>query len=167
MSTLANRFEVWRGTVRMIAERPLVGHGWGDRTFQSLYVARNPVRSEDFPHAHDLPLQVAFGVGVVGLALYLAMFSLVVRDLWRRRVAGDRAEARVAGVLLLSLATTAVFCLADVPRGPFHLFLWMLWAVGVALTGRRDSGARSATRASIDGDRQGTGEVTPLTAAAS
>ena len=67
---LHNRVELWRGTVELIAERPFVGHGWGDKTFQALYIAHNPVRSEDFPHAHDLPLQLAFGVGLVGLVLY-------------------------------------------------------------------------------------------------
>ncbi len=137
MWTLHNRVQLWRGTVELIAERPWFGHGWGDKTFQALFVARHPVRAEDYPHAHDLPLQVAFGVGVVGLTLYAAMFAIVVRDLWRRRTAGAAGERRLAGVLLLCFAATAVFSIADMPRGPFHLYLWTLWAAGAALTGAR------------------------------
>ena len=125
--------------MELIAERPFVGHGWGDKTFQALYIAHNPVRSEDFPHAHDLPLQLAFGVGLVGLVLYAATFLVVVRDLWRRRAHGDPADARLASVLLLCFAATAVFSIADMPRGPFHLFLWTLWAAGFALTAERDA----------------------------
>lgn len=145
MWTLHNRVELWRGTMALIAERPLFGHGYGDKTFQSLYVEHNAVRSEDYPHAHDLPLQLAFGVGLVGLGLYAATFFVVVRDLWRRWAVGDPGEARLAGVLLLCFAATGVFSIADIPRGPFHLFLWTLWAAGIALTAER--GSPTATRA--------------------
>lgn len=137
MWTLHNRVQLWRGTIDLIEERPLFGHGWGDKTFQPLFVARNPVRAEDYPHAHDLPLQIAFGTGVVGLALYVAMFAVVLRDLWRRRRRGTPEDARVAGVLLLCFVVIGVFSIADMPRGPFHVYLWTLWAVGVALTGVR------------------------------
>ncbi len=149
MWTLHNRVQLWEGTARLIAERPLFGHGWGDKTFQPLYVARNPVRAEDYPHAHDLPLQVAFGVGVVGLVLYAATFLLVVRALWRRWRTGDRADARLAGVLLLCFVATGVFSIADVPRGPFHVYLWTLWAAGLALTAERRQVAEKGASASL------------------
>jgi O-antigen ligase len=146
MWTLHNRVQLWRGTVALITERPLFGHGWGDKTFQSEYIGHNAVRAEDYPHAHDLPLQLAFGVGVVGLVLYAAMYLVVVRDLWRRWMTGDRKDARLAGVLLLCFAAIGVFSIADMPRGPFHLYLWTLWAAGLALTAKRGSapGARVA-----------------------
>jgi O-antigen ligase len=145
MWTLHNRVELWRGTLALIAERPLVGHGWGDKTFQSLYIEHNAVRTEDWPHAHDLPLQIAFGVGLIGLLLYAATFLVVVRNLWRTWRRGGPSEGRLAGVLLLCFAATGVFSIADLPRGPFHLFLWTLWAAGIALTA--DRGPSTAARA--------------------
>lgn len=137
MWTLHNRAQLWRGTVTLIAARPLFGYGWGDKTFQPVYAAHDPDRPEDWPHTHNLALQVAFGVGVVGLALYAATFGLVLGPLWRARRAADPDRARVARVLLLSAVAIAVFSLADVPRGPFHLYLWAWWGAALALVGVR------------------------------
>ncbi len=137
MWTLHNRVQLWRGTARLIAERPMLGHGWGDRTFQSTYIERNAVRAENYPHAHDLPLELVFGVGIVGFLLYAAMYFVVIRGLWRRWRSGGQPDARLAGVLLLCFLATGIFSIADMPRGPFHLYLWTLWAAGVALTAVR------------------------------
>jgi O-antigen ligase len=160
MWTLHNRVQLWRGTVALIAERPLFGHGWGDKTFQAEFIEHNAVRAEDYPHAHDLPLQLAFGVGVVGLVLYAAMYLLVVRDLWQCWRTGAAAEARLAGVLLLCFAAIAVFSVADMPRGPFHVYLWALWAAGLALTAARGTTAsepRLAAQASFGTPPDGRG----------
>ncbi len=137
MWTLHNRAQLWRGTIALIAARPLFGYGWGDKTFQPVYSAYDLERPENWPHTHNLALQVAFGVGVVGLVLYATAFWLALRALWRTRSATDPDRARVARVLLLSAVAIAVFSLADVPRGPFHLYLWTWWAAVVALTGVR------------------------------
>jgi len=137
MWTLHNRVQLWRGTVELISARPLFGYGWGDKTFQPIHAAHDPNRPEDWPHAHNLALQVAFGAGVIGLGLYVATFWFALAPLWRARRSADPVRARLARVLLLSAAGVGIFSLADVPRGPLHLYLWTWWAAGVALTGTR------------------------------
>ena len=133
MYTFTNRFEVWQGTTEMIAERPLLGHGYGNKTFTARYVEKFPERSEDFPHAHNQPLYIAFGTGLLGLGLYVAAWALAITGLLRTLRAPDPDSVGLARVLLLSIATVAFFSLGDQPGGPLELFIWVLWATSISL----------------------------------
>jgi O-antigen ligase len=137
IGTFSNRFENWVGTTELIAERPLVGHGFGDRNYFQVYGERFPDRSEPFPHPHNAFLRVSFSSGLIGLALFLALQIALTSGLWRcTRHLPSATERSLALVLLLSQIVLLTFSLGDVPTGPLHLYSWFLVAAGAALSSR-------------------------------
>ena len=68
----SGRLEVWMKSLAAIQDFPLTGIGIG--TFEQIMPLLYPlrVRVEDFPHAHNLFLQVALDLGLPGLITWLA-----------------------------------------------------------------------------------------------
>ncbi len=136
MSNLTHRFEVWEGTLELIGEHPVIGHGWGMRNFSTTYYARHPERSEEFWHPHDLGLEITYGTGLIGLSLFGAAWVSLARALARLRATGDATARRLATALIVSLGASLVFSLADSPHGAYWIFLWTVFGIAAGLTGR-------------------------------
>ena len=104
------RTGIWKAAVRTARERPVVGFG-----LESFAVAsrRQQLRERPIPvrYAHNLPLEAWVELGVVGLALILALFATVVRTTLRAR--------RGIGVLLGPAAIA--FLVANLLDWQWHL----------------------------------------------
>lgn len=84
--TFTGRTQIWSASLHAIGQRPWTGYGWGG-------VWLDPTREPTFGivrrlgfivfHAHNGPIELMLELGVIGLALYLAMFLATVRDGWR------------------------------------------------------------------------------------
>jgi O-antigen ligase len=106
-----DRIEIWRATPAMIAERPFLGAGHGNFPDISPKFALSDVGGLAFDHAHNLFLNVAVELGLIGLAVLLVLLVLLFRA--SRRALADRsaplyplalaASASLAGVLVNSL----------------------------------------------------------------
>jgi O-antigen ligase len=70
--SIAERLEVPRLSLQLVAQRPLLGHGGGTYSlaFPSFKQAHLPLH---WDHAHNDFVQVACDTGLVGLALWLAI----------------------------------------------------------------------------------------------
>jgi putative inorganic carbon (hco3(-)) transporter len=106
-----DRLEIWSVTPSIIAEYPVLGVGQGNFPDVSPRFALSDVGGLAFDHAHNLVLNVTAELGVVGLALLLALLALLF--VASRRARTDRsgafypmalaASASLAGVLVNSL----------------------------------------------------------------
>jgi O-antigen ligase len=133
------RFDLWRRTVRMIADHPLAGVGMGNfqQVFETVY---NPEINGDGRrgvHAHNLWLQQFAELGVAGGLAYLWLTGLAWWMAWRaaRR---DHEFAQVATLLALtalmaSNVTTNLFFPAGLIAGRLQSLQWILFAFAVAL----------------------------------
>lgn len=101
--SLTGRDVLFAHGFELFQQRPLFGYG---------YLAARGVFLELFPWAgasHNAVLEVALGMGVIGLMAYLALFVFIVRGLWAKVLAGIRplrdlaAEGLTAVVFLLVL----------------------------------------------------------------
>lgn len=112
------RLELWRFAMHMIAQRPMLG--WGLASIQPAIAAHGIVwQGYVPPHLHDTPLQVAAGMGLIGLLLLGAAFLLPLRDLlraWRRDI-----DARPQLALLLALCVVLL---------TVNLFDYLAWSNG-------------------------------------
>ncbi len=82
----SGRLEVWMKSVSAIRDFPLTGIGIG--TFEQIMPLLYPlrVRVEDFPHAHNLFLQIALDLGLPGLIAWLAtMIGAFALGGWTQR----------------------------------------------------------------------------------
>jgi hypothetical protein len=76
---------IWRDSLRLIANRPILGYGPDNfglvyPRFQATNIGRSQVDM-----AHSEPLQVAATQGLVGLAAYLLVLATFVRAFWQGR----------------------------------------------------------------------------------
>jgi putative inorganic carbon (HCO3(-)) transporter len=105
-----DRVEIWTATPAIIAERPFLGAGQGNFPEVSPDFALSDVGGLAFDHAHNLFLNVAVELGLIGLALLLLLLVLLFQA--ARQALADRsaplypialaASASLAGLLVNS-----------------------------------------------------------------
>lgn len=94
-SSLNNRWGWWKEAWHGFAGEPVVGTGAG-----SFEVVHRKFRDSavDVRETHNLPLQFASELGIVGLALWVGAMAAALLGAWRAlgRLAGDEREAALA-----------------------------------------------------------------------
>jgi putative inorganic carbon (HCO3(-)) transporter len=135
--TLDGRLPIWEAAIRMIGRAPLSGAGLGGfQTVSALdaaYVSADglPDSSQRAEHAHNLFLQVASDLGLVGLAAFVALYGLSLRAAYRAWRDGGGA---LAMGLLGGLSAAALHGLVDATQwGSKPAFLLWLF-IGLALS---------------------------------
>ena len=130
------RYEMWK--VAFDATGPHVLGGSGPGTYQLLWLPRAPYYSY-VENAHSLYFETLSDVGIVGLALLLGFFAVVLRVAFRL-VARSRYEARarlaaVAAAMVAFLVSAGTDWIWQVPALPAAVLL----LIAAVLAPRRDS----------------------------
>lgn len=77
-----DRIELWHRTIKLIAEKPITGHGLANWKIEILKFGNKNLLSEDnltfYQRPHNDFLWIASETGVVGLALYLLIFLMTI-----------------------------------------------------------------------------------------
>jgi O-antigen ligase len=144
------RLDLWRSALSIFAEHPLFGAGPG--TWVQLKVAANPegVPNLILPQAHDMYVQAAAEVGVVGLVALAVLAVAVLRRLWAGWRSTDRALSLETGAVLVSLAAFLAQSIVDnLVNLPFILVILVAivaWVDG-GLAQTRSAGGNAVRRA--------------------
>lgn len=99
-----NRLALWREVMRMIAEQPLAGRGFGREVVEAELVARftDPQQRGLFLQAHNLLFNYALQMGAAGVAAILLLFTaLGIKYLYLARQQGITRLAGTCGCMLL------------------------------------------------------------------
>jgi hypothetical protein len=116
VSTIAGRMNVWDDALRALRTSPWLGIGLDYfRNGGYSMVLAPPDQMVGTPHAHNIFLQTALDLGVVGLVTYVAFIALVLRralDLFRSGH-GDRLPVYVGVGAGLSLISVHAYGLLD------------------------------------------------------
>ncbi|WP_432722979.1 O-antigen ligase family protein [Jeongeupia wiesaeckerbachi] len=96
--------KLWMPTVTMIADKPLLGHGYGNANFSKTFAAEAVKHDswawKEATHPHNIWLEVAFATGLAGAALLLTIMLRSAWLLWRRSAEGNYlAEAALLGLI--------------------------------------------------------------------
>jgi len=140
IGTLRARVDIWQEGLQALRTSPWLGIGF-DYFRHSGYspVFVFPDRIVGRPHAHNILLQTALDIGLVGLAVYLTLIVLVLKRAWQVAMRpGQDSWVRAVGVAAgLSLVSVHVYGLLDaVPLGAkVGLFQW--FACGLILAAWR------------------------------
>lgn len=114
------RIDLWRSALTIFGEHPILGAGPG--TWVQLKVAANPegIQNVIFPHAHDMYVQAAAELGIVGLGAGIILVLAVSRRLWTAwrsdHTALDTSLSSLSiqsGAVLVSLAAFAAQSVVD------------------------------------------------------
>src|SRR5712691_2171645 len=106
------RLPAWREWTGIALEKPLLGHGFG-RAQVHLEGERGitqSIKHRDYiaSHAHNLFLDIAVQLGVLGLAVYLALLAALLREYWRLGGADARGRPRLLGATAFSLLVAMI-----------------------------------------------------------
>jgi O-antigen ligase len=111
------RLDLWRSALTIFGDHPIFGAGPG--TWVQLKVSANPagVPNLILPHAHDLYVQAAAELGLVGLAAMAILAFAVLRRLWTgwRSTANGRSTGLSieSGAVIVSLVAFAAQSVVD------------------------------------------------------
>jgi exopolysaccharide production protein ExoQ len=81
-SHLTGRTTLWKMSLADIAQRPVLGYGYGafwTKTSRPARLIREESHWEDAPHSHNGYIDLTLGLGLAGLGAYLAAFGTVAR----------------------------------------------------------------------------------------
>ena len=96
--SLESRVEIWNRAQYAIADFPFTGTGLG--TFREVVWLLYPLFTippgKDIAHAHNIFLQTALDLGLLGLVAYLALLLVAGTVCWRTTRRGDFFARRVA-----------------------------------------------------------------------
>jgi O-antigen ligase len=148
------RLGVWRDSLAVIAERPLVG--WGEDTMGVVFGRHQTgdwAPGHNFDRAHSMPLDLAASQGLVGLTACAGLFGAWWLVVWRRR-----AEPGMAGLAGASAAYLA-WSLVNFDWAPATAAFWLLAGAAVSLPrlrggageGAAHSGSNEQGASPIDG----------------
>ncbi|MCL4394688.1 MAG: O-antigen ligase family protein [Chloroflexi bacterium] len=134
--TLFERQDMWRQSLELIAQSPVLGIGLGAyprvAPYAPPYSPAHPGMVEN--HTHDLFLQVALDTGVVGLAGFIAILALSIYAAWR--AFRQKVETHLAIGLLASFVVVVIHGLGDTAMwgsAKSSVVLWMLFALATRL----------------------------------
>ena len=122
------RSNTWRGVLRMLRAHPF-GIGSGESAFRSVFPYYAVSGTETVMHAHQIFLEVAVEIGVVGLVLFLLVlfhiFASVVCFCRKSREGAHRTEgvaltSAVAGALVMGLFDSLWY---------HNGLYWLFWSV--------------------------------------
>jgi len=132
------RIQIWRRTLRMIADHPARGVGLGN--FQYVFESRYNIDINDDlrrgVHAHNLWLQQFAELGLLGGALYVALWIRIIGLCWRS--ARERPGFLSLGLFLSIVAilasnlTSNMFFLTGGASGRLQSLTWMLFGLAAA-----------------------------------
>jgi putative inorganic carbon (HCO3(-)) transporter len=128
--TTWERLMLWKGTINMIKEHPILG--FGVNTYSRNFPKYKPAEYPDARYAHNSYLQMASEIGVVGALLFLAfLLSVLIYSLKgiyvMKRAGGIRRDYAVG--LFAGLVGFSLSCVVDThlysvnPAVFFHLLL--------------------------------------------
>jgi O-antigen ligase len=131
------RLQIWAGNLARVRQRPWFGHG---STAPDDFAIGGSVVGH---HAHNLFLAQAFYGGVVGLALWLAVFGLAIAGVTRVwRATGDVMPAVALGFLLAVGMVDIGYVVVDVQA--IWLYVWVVLGIALSYDVARRRAAASA-----------------------
>jgi tetratricopeptide (TPR) repeat protein len=138
------RLDLWRSAMTIFAEHPLLGGGPG--TWVQLKVEANPQGGANLilHHAHNLYVQAAAELGIVGIAALGVLAAAIAVRLGRgirHPDLGPQAIAATAG-LMAFLGQSLVDNFANLPYICLTIMLPLAWVDGGLLAAERDAGRR-------------------------
>lgn len=139
-----DRLHQWRGTIRMIKERPLLGWGLGQypirqREYTDIGAkvtadGMTGPRSSLAEQAHNFYLQTTAELGLIGVSIMAVVMLTFLIAGFRRVVQMDAGIRR--SILMASLAGMAAFSVDAISSpswqaGPVYIFFWLVLGAGV------------------------------------
>lgn len=138
ISAGSGRTYIWRKTWELIKERPFFGYGLGSL---ELYVDNNDLQkvaglwyeNSIITKPHSYYLSIAYGIGIPGLLLFLALVFYHVVDMFRLWMKKNQSVNYIQLSLFLGVLTFMVQALFNDTVIGMSLIFWIIFGVSVGV----------------------------------
>jgi exopolysaccharide production protein ExoQ len=120
--TLTGRFGIWLYFLGEAIQKPWIGHG-----FHSVWKIIPPFNEFEARHAHNELLQQFYAYGILGVAIVIAIYGSLWRQL--RRLSDPSLRTFFLGMLLFVI----VRCTADTEAFDLSLPVWFIAMIGALI----------------------------------
>jgi O-antigen ligase len=127
-SVLNKRPDAWRGALRLITERPLLGLGVGKSNFGNT-VKKYKDLSVPYDHAHNTYLQIAVELGLLGLAAFLWLFGSVFYNGFKYYFYLQRKNEKAILIFGILCGISALFIHGLITHFYKHEAFYTLWVI--------------------------------------
>ena len=119
-TSIGQRFDWYRSGIKLISEKPILGHGTGSYpSVQERVTSNSKIKKTDNPHNEYLFITIQFGL--VGLLLF---FSLIAAQIFFSRQIPVKKQMLLHGVILAIASGSLINSLLyDSQQGHFYLFM--------------------------------------------
>lgn len=132
LNSLTFRREVWHWAIQAITDFPLTGIGLGSfrLAVERLYPIRIP-RVNDIAHAHNMFLQMALDVGLLGLIAYLSLLGLACYSGWYVAKRNEALRPLLLGLIAGLISLHCFYGLGDAlaPGSKPNVLIWYALAL--------------------------------------
>jgi O-antigen ligase len=130
------RPRIWARGVAHFREAPWLGHGFGREILASSFKVITPRDHPEIRHAHNVFLDMALQLGVVGLVVFVALLLALARE-YRHLL----SDPRLAPLGIMGLAVLAGFIVKNLTDDFFYRHNALLfWAINGMLLGLARNG---------------------------
>jgi O-antigen ligase len=139
-SNLVARLNIWKYGLGKIPEKPLTGFGYGKDNFYMVFGHETSKLHVLLQHempagTHNIFIDLAVGVGPIGLALFLGLLGALIAEAYRaiQNSADPFQRATSLGLLLLIIGTVFRNSFDHMLVGSLAVFFWVLVALALPL----------------------------------
>lgn len=141
-----NRADMWENAIGWIKENPVFGYGTA--SYEMLSV-KNGVR--ELKHAHNLPLNMVLDYGIIGSAVFVVLFSKVLKPIFVRSFRNKYNY--VSSIVLGTLTATIIHGMVDVPILGVSTAYLLIMVISSSAIERNEASYGYAIVAAKKGDR--------------
>ena len=141
-SNLVARLNIWKYSLSKITDRPLVGYGYGKENIAMVFGHETSKLHIPFQHempagTHNVFIDLAVGVGPIGLVLFVWVLGALVGEAYRAFLNSTDSFQRATslGLLLLVVGTVIRNSFDHMFVGSLAVLFWVL--VALALSAKR------------------------------
>ena len=80
---ISYRLDTWKAGFKMIAERPVLGVGYGHKRYEELFKKYADTPELGYMHAHNTMIQITVETGLYGCIIFVWFCFVMARGFWR------------------------------------------------------------------------------------
>ncbi len=157
-SSVIYRFNTWRGVLSMIWDHLFTGIGVGESAFKNVYALYAVSGTETVMHSHNIFLQIALEIGIVGLLIFMfIMLMFIQKTLGGIGIRKHDSKSRIMILAGFSgIMGSLVMGLFDYIWYNYRVFLifWAVISLCIAMIRINDNEKAKADAAMMNGDMQ-------------
>jgi putative inorganic carbon (hco3(-)) transporter len=130
--TLDARIAVWKLQIEEVVTHPLVGLGYGSKTFMKRFAGYPEVQKADGPHSAFLMIAMGSGIPAVGIFIWMMLRAVKVLAQGAKEVVGREIQIFLLAIAVMIVGFATRNCFDYMFAGSLAFLFWLLLATALS-----------------------------------